>query len=56
MTLFTAIALIWGLGILVLSAFMWGTQHTEIGASEANSIRLAVLEKAYHERNKFGRA
>jgi hypothetical protein len=50
--MWTAVALIWGLGILVLSAFMWGTQHAGLDTSEANSIRLASLEKAYHYRNR----
>jgi len=54
--MWTAIALFWGLGIIVLSAFMWGTQHAEIGTADANAIHLASLEKAFHERNKFGRA
>lgn len=46
-----AVSIIWGLGILVISAFMWGTQHTEIGEKTARGIRIAALERAVEERN-----
>jgi hypothetical protein len=51
MIAFTAVAIVWGLGILVLCAFCWGTQHTEISAQTARGIRVAALERAHHERN-----
>lgn len=47
----TAIAFIWGIGIIIVCSFMWGTQHVTIDAQTRSEIEIRNLESATWDRN-----
>lgn len=49
----TMICLAWGLGIVFICAFVWGTQHTQISEQQEREIVIAELEAAVERRNRF---
>jgi hypothetical protein len=47
----TAIALLWGMGIVIGCSLMWGSQHACIDAQTKREIEILNLEAATWDRN-----